>query len=157
VSVYRWHSAPDERLRASRDCIDGHQRRVAHYVQELSAYIGHPLHDSDLPRWALQHDEAERLTGDVPALAKRRWPALDEALALAERDARAQLGIADPVLTPLEWQIMGLCDSLDAYIWANRLGCTNTPEWQADLVRLHKKAWAISGEAAEWVAGKVGR
>ena len=80
AAPYRWHSSPDFRLRDSRDCITGHQRRTVALVQELCAHIGHPLHDSDLPRWALVHDEAERLTGDVPARAKRRWGYLAEAL-----------------------------------------------------------------------------
>jgi hypothetical protein len=155
AAPYRWHSSPDYRLRDSRDCITGHQRRTAALVHELCAYIGHRLHDSDLPRWVLVHDEAERLTGDVPAHAKRRWGYLAEALERAEAEARRELGIPDPDLTPIEWQIMKLCDRLDAYIWAKRLNCTDTPEWQADLVRLHKMAWAISGEAAEWLSGKV--
>jgi 5'-deoxynucleotidase YfbR-like HD superfamily hydrolase len=94
AAPYRWHSSPDYRLRDSRDCIDGHQRRTAALVLELCAYIGHRLHDSDLPRWALVHDEAERLTGDVPAHAKRRWGYLAEALERAEAEARRELGIA---------------------------------------------------------------
>jgi 5'-deoxynucleotidase YfbR-like HD superfamily hydrolase len=77
MTVLRWHAHADHRLRNSGDDIHGHQCRVAMLCHSLAAYIGHPLHDSDLPHAALRHDEAERVLGDMPGPAKynsRRWP-----------------------------------------------------------------------------------
>ena len=150
MTVLRWHNNSDPRLRNSRDCIDGHQRRVAVLVHELCALIGHPLHDSDLVRWALVHDEAERITGDVPGPAKRRWPKLAAALEDAEREARRDLGIAEPNLSAREQRIFKLCDALDAFLWAHACQATHTIDWQAEMVRLQAMAAGIDARAVEW-------
>jgi 5'-deoxynucleotidase YfbR-like HD superfamily hydrolase len=92
MSVLRWHAHADHRLRSSGDDIHGHQCRVAMLCHSLAAYIGHPLHDSDLPHAALRHDEAERVLGDMPGPAKYRFPALADAYAEAEQQVLTEMG-----------------------------------------------------------------
>jgi len=84
MTVLRWHSNADPRLRLSGDTIDLHQRRVCDMCHSAAAWLRLSLIGSDLLRAALHHDEAERVLGDMPGPAKGAFPALAAAYAKAE-------------------------------------------------------------------------
>ena len=110
--VRRWHANPD--LAHTDDRIDGHSARVARIILAL-----HPAPSFDLVRAALIHDDGESVTGDVPADAKRMFPALARFLKAIERQAILRLWGTLPgtglTARDLEW--LEFADRLDAYMW----------------------------------------
>ena len=111
--VRRWHANPD--LAHTDDRIDGHSARVARII-----LARHPAPSFDLIRAALIHDDGESVTGDVPAEAKRMFPALARALKGAEAQAVLRLWgtLPDANLTARDLEWMKFADRLDAYMWA---------------------------------------
>jgi hypothetical protein len=151
MTVLRWHAHEDHRLRNSGDDTDGHQCRVACLCISLAAYIGHTLHDSDLPVAALMHDEAERVLGDMPGPAKYNYPALAAAYAEAEQQVLTEMGY-DWSLTDKEQDMLTLCDKLDAWLWARDHGVTGG-EWDKALVQLN---WIAAGiNATKWLDEQI--
>ena len=150
MTVARWHSNPDFRLRRSGDTIDSHQRRVCTMCVDLAARLRLPLDGSDLPRAALQHDEAERVLGDMPGPAKARFPQLAAVYARAESEVLREMGIKPFRLTDDEWAILKLCDKLDAILWAKAHGVCGG-EWLAETLRLRAKAAELALDALAWV------
>ena len=151
MTVLRWHAHADHRLRHSGDDIHGHQCRVAMLCHSLAAYIGHPLHDSDLPHAALRHDEAERVLGDMPGPAKDRFPALAAAYAKAELQVLTEMGY-NWTLTRKENDMLTLCDKLDAWLWARDHGVTGG-EWDCALAKLRIMAHKL--DCTRWLDEQI--
>ena len=151
MTVLRWHAHEDHRLRDSGDDIDTHQSRVAFLCISLAAYIGHPLHDSDLPQAALHHDEAERVLGDMPGPAKDRFPALAAAYAKAELHVLTEMGM-NWTLTRKENDMLTLCDKLDAWQFARNHGVTGG-EWDCALAKLRIMAHKLG--ATKWLDEQI--
>lgn len=151
TSPRRWHANADPFLRDALDTIDAHQHRVAVMCHSLAAHMGHPLTESDLLLAARNHDEAERVLGDMPAPAKARFPELAEAYAIAEREVLRGMGLAWTI-TAKEEQMLHLCDKLDAYMFAVSCGVTGQ-EW--DEYRALINVMSDKFKAREWVAAQM--
>jgi 5'-deoxynucleotidase YfbR-like HD superfamily hydrolase len=151
MTVNRWHANSDPRLRDAGDTIDEHQRRVTTLCLSLADHMGHPLFGSDLPFAAANHDEAERILGDMPAPAKARFPALAAAYETAERVVLAEMGLTWTI-TAKEQQMLHLCDRLDAYQFAMSRGVTGQ-EWDEARTMLH--VMSDKFKAQEWVAAQM--
>jgi len=122
-TVNRWHCYPDERLRNSGDTIDAHQWRVWKLCVEFAVAL--KLKDrSELIFAAINHDEAEKVLGDMPGPAKERFPALAAAYAEAEKTVLAEMGLYW-TLTDQDAAILHLADKLDGDIWARNHGVTD--------------------------------
>jgi 5'-deoxynucleotidase YfbR-like HD superfamily hydrolase len=67
---------------------------------------------------ALHHDTGEMHAADVSYPAKRAYPALAEAAAEAEADARVWMGVPEAALTDDETAMLKLCDRLESYLFA---------------------------------------
>lgn len=145
-TVLRWHANADDRLRNSGDTVKMHEIRVASLCMRLCAFLGMPLHASDLPRAALNHDEAESIVGDIPGPAKRRFPDLKEAYERAEAEVLAEMGIAPFNLNPDEAAVLKICDRLDAILWAMEHGVWG-PDWEDDLHDLRNFALRFRPQA----------
>jgi len=123
-TVNRWHCYPDERLRNSGDTIDGHQTRVWKLCVEFAVAL--KLKDrSELIFAAINHDEAEKVLGDMPGPAKERFPALAAAYAEAEKIVMYEMGLQWS-LTDQEAAILHLADKLDGELWARKHGVTGS-------------------------------
>lgn len=122
-NVTRWHCHPDPRLRNSGDTIAAHQSRVAIMCNQFAVALG--LNSARLVHAARNHDEAEKIIGDIPGPAKKRFPALLAAYEAAEREVLAEMGLSWS-LTPQEADILHLADKLDAELWARKHGVTGT-------------------------------
>jgi 5'-deoxynucleotidase YfbR-like HD superfamily hydrolase len=153
MTVLRWHANPDARLRESGDNIDDHQIRVMALCHSLAATIGLPLVGTDLLKAARHHDEAERVVGDVPGPAKRRFKALASALEAAEAEVREEMGLSWR-LSPVEAQVLDLADKLDAWQHARSCGVSGA-EWHYAELRLRDAARRIS--ATEWLEREMQR
>ena len=151
MTVLRWHAHADHRLRHSGDDTDGHQCRVACLCLSLAAYIGHTLHDSDLPVAALMHDEAERVLGDMPGPAKDWFPALAAAYAKAELQVLTAMGY-NWTLTRKEQDMLTLCDKLDAWQWARDHSVTGG-EWDCALAKLRIMAHKL--DCTRWLDEQI--
>jgi 5'-deoxynucleotidase YfbR-like HD superfamily hydrolase len=150
ADVNRWHSNPDPRLRKSGDTINAHQVRVANLCSDLCKAMGIvPSYDMMLA--ARNHDEAERVLGDIPGPAKQRFPALAAAYAKAELEVMTNMGLQWS-LSRQEADILDLCDKLDALIWAVRIQGF-TQEWCAAELHLRAKAKQIDAEV--WLSEKI--
>ena len=154
MTVNRWHSNPDPRLRNSGDTIDAHQRRVTDMCQSAAAWLRLPLIGSDLLRAALHHDEAERVLGDMPGPVKEAFPALTAAYAKAELSVLTDMGYTW-TLTWQEAAILHLCDKLDAYEWAVRCDAADTDEWRDALDNRREEARALG--MGEWLEMRLTR
>lgn len=151
--VLRWHCHPDPILRNSGDGINRHQPAVAVLVQDLCARIGHPLHDSDLPRWAMVHDEPEREMGDWPA-PLALLPEFARLKRVFEVDYRRRHEIAEPDMTVTEWHVFDLCDKAEARVWAAKCRADLTQyAWPKYDVRLQKMAAKLGPDAVDWLEG----
>lgn len=67
---------------------------------------------------ALHHDTGEMWTCDMSYPAKRRYPDVAVALADAEADARAWMGVPEAALTEDEEAMLKLCDRLESLLFA---------------------------------------
>lgn len=122
-NVTRWHCHPDPSLRNSGDTIAAHQSRVAIMCNQFAVALG--LNSARLVHAAQHHDEAEKIVGDIPGPAKKRFPALLAAYEAAEREVLADMGLSWS-LTQQEAAILHMADKLDAELWARRCGVTGS-------------------------------
>lgn len=128
------------------DPVGLHERNVAKLVQLID-----PTCRKEVILYALGHDDAEWIVGDMPAPAKRRLPDYPEVQygervrqpARTFRDvfgemedgilAEAELPL--PELTPAEHWLVKFCDSLDGLLYSTQeIAMGNTfaiPVWQA--------------------------
>jgi len=113
--------------------------------------MGHPLFGSDLPFASANHDEAERILGDMPSPAKARFPALEAAYETAERQVLADMGLTWTI-TAKEQQMLHLCDRLDAYMFAMSRGVTGQ-EWDEARTMLHVMSDKFG--AREWAVAQM--
>jgi hypothetical protein len=107
----RWHRHPV--MADFDDRLDAHQGRVARIAKAL--FPG----DHDLIAAALEHDDGESATGDMPNPAKNRLPAVArEAMDAMEMQAvRAMWGKS--AAPPCNAARLKLCDLLDAIMWVS--------------------------------------
>ena len=123
--VNRWHCHPDARLRNSCDTINRHQARVADLCDTFAAALGMDVDRAqELNFAALNHDEAEKVIGDMPGPAKDRFPVLAAEYHEAEKIVLAEMGLHWD-LTNFETAILHLADKLDAVLWARKFGVTD--------------------------------
>jgi len=150
MTVNRWHTDSDSRLRNSGDTIDRHQVAVLCLVHEICARIGHPLHDSHISSAARWHDEGERVTGDVPYAIKRDDPVLRAALEAAEYRAMKQMNLPDFPwqMMPFEWAILKAADRAEAWLWAARHTDTSEDRWVKENTKISNLAERVG--ALEW-------
>ena len=100
---------------------------------------------------ALLHDTGEPGVGcDMSSPAKRRYPEIATALAMAEYVERRQLGTLVEDLTEIEQAQVILCDRLEAYLYVSVtapwvLADDGWPEMRAGL---EQQAWGLDVAAA---------
>jgi len=153
TSPIRWHTHPI--LSRAGDTVDKHHKRVTTLCHSLAAWLGHPLHDSDLIKAAGNHDAAEKILGDMPKPAKDRFPSLAAAYAKAELAVLIEMGLTWN-LSRKEADMLHLCDLLDHIQFARANGVTGG-EWDAALVAVWKLAHSIDADCAVWVDFQLAR
>jgi 5'-deoxynucleotidase YfbR-like HD superfamily hydrolase len=153
MTVNRWHSNPDARLRNSGDTITKHQQRVMRMCHSLSARLRMDMTQSDLLHAARHHDEAETILGDMPSPATQRFPALAAAYAKAELAVLTDMGL-NWSLSRQEDAVLDICDKLDAFLWARSRG-VHGAEWEHMLTRILHKAYALGPDATAWVEEEI--
>ena len=152
--VLRWHNNADPRLRNSGDTIEGHQIRVTQLCVNLAAMMGLAVHDGDLLDKARHHDEAEKVLGDPPGPTKMRFPELAAVHKKLEEIVLLEMGHGPWVLTDQEEAILDLCDKLDAWLWARKIGVIGQ-EWDDAEARLRRAGWDLGPQAFGWLMGKL--
>jgi 5'-deoxynucleotidase YfbR-like HD superfamily hydrolase len=138
MTVIRFHASPDPALQNSGDNIDVHQLRVRLWCGQICRSLGVEV-SPDLDKAALNHDEAERILGDVPGPAKERFWYLRWAYAIAERAVLREMGLTWN-LTRQENDILQLADKADAWLIACRVGAADDPEWMEAFAKLERMA-----------------
>lgn len=139
-NVNRWHSNPVNALRNSGDTIHAHAARCCILLLRIKPDI-----DAHTLAACLHHDTAETITGDMPYLAKQRWPELRLEVFKAEAQVEEELQ-----LPASGYLFIKLVDRLDALLWAH----DNAPfviqehEWQ-------KCIFWIKGTSANLCVGDV--
>ena len=132
--VRRWHANPD--LADTDDRIDGHSGRVARIILLL-----HPNPSIELMRMPLTHDDGESVTGDIPALFKRKMPddVLDYFL-IKEHQTRHDLFGLTPYSEPNDVKWLKLADLIDAYQWMmhHKPHLQDGNGWPEHLGRIHE-------------------
>jgi hypothetical protein len=138
MTVLRFHASPDPALQNSGDNIDVHQLRVRRWCGQICSSLGVDV-SPDLDKAALNHDQAERVLGDMPGPAKERFPALAAANAKAELQVLTEMGLTWN-LTRQEADILNLADKADAWLIACRVGAADDPEWVEAFAKLQRMA-----------------
>jgi 5'-deoxynucleotidase YfbR-like HD superfamily hydrolase len=112
--VNRWHANDDWRLRESGETISQHQFEC----EALGRYL-FPGAPETLFAAIRNHDEPEKLLGDMPFTAKRDFPELAEAYARAELIVIERLNIPQPAN---DWEAgcVKLVDRLQTYLHVKR-------------------------------------
>jgi 5'-deoxynucleotidase YfbR-like HD superfamily hydrolase len=112
--VERWNVAP----RLHRQSVAEHSYFVALYASDISAAMSlTAVERANVLDYALRHDMAEIVTGDMPGPAKRALVDIDK-LKEYEEDFMISVGQESPG----EWpdyckQIVKAADCIDAYFW----------------------------------------
>jgi len=97
----------------------GHVAReetVGHHTCNVMAILFYLFDDTPplyLVRHALHHDAAELITGDIPATAKWRFPAIAKAVEGAEQEIEAAACLDDTTLDPLHRDLLKFADTMD--------------------------------------------
>lgn len=104
--VNRYHTWPMIRPQS----VGEHTHRVAMIYLKL---FGTPR--VEVLIYILQHDLGEIFAGDVPFYSKRKFPALKEAIDVAEVAGLESLGLGQPELTKDEWTKFKTADLLEMY------------------------------------------
>lgn len=157
--VNRWHCHRHPALRNSGDTVKGHTDRVEANVFSLCDALGRPV-GGQLYLVVRNHDlPFERIMGDLPATLTRVSPAARWFKRLLEWKIGRDLKIRWR-LTKQEALILGLCDTLDAVLWARKV-LTNAGDlayfqehFAADIEICADKA-AMMGPAAQVWLGKT--
>lgn len=145
--VRRFHSVP-----TIRDNTVGHH---SWGVAQLCWLLTEGKCSANLLYYALNHDVAELVVGDVPAPTKRSAPGLKEAMDRLEDQVLTENGITLPDLTPDEFNTFKLADYMDGMmncIFEKNLGnrgviaAFNT---YANYIRGHLQAFEHEGVARE--------
>jgi 5'-deoxynucleotidase YfbR-like HD superfamily hydrolase len=123
-AVRRYHTARTNRVQTVAD----HSHGVACL---LCILVSNPR--SQLLQAALYHDMAECVTGDAPATAKWKSPALSIALEDMEGDFAAFYGLAQ-ALSAEECRMLKIADLLELVIW-NIEDFRMGNEYAGDIVR----------------------
>lgn len=144
--VTRWHAKPG----IPAEPLGHHHACVATLCDWLADGAS-----AELLRAALWHDAHEILTGDAPADAKRRYPALRAAYEAAAAEANAELRIPECQLDRREAAILALADRLAAilYVAAYAPHLMQTGEWIAERTMATQAAWGIGQDVAAKVMG----
>ena len=118
--VRRWHAHPHPALRNSGDTVIAHTARVEDNCESLCASLG-IAYSKNMQYAARNHDlPFERIMGDWPATLTRRYRVARWAKRIIEWQIARELGI-NWRLTRQEALILGLCDTLDAALWARHV------------------------------------
>ena len=135
-STLRWHTNPV--FAETQDRVDGHSARVAILILQFM-----PDAPAELLRAAIVHDLGENAVGDLASPVKWKNPDLYAQAAALEAAALAEMGFHIPALSADHFALLGLCDGLDAYLWA----VTHCPahvrgssDWRAMFARLQSRA-----------------
>ena len=97
----------------------GHVAReetVGHHTCNVIAILFHLFDDNPpmyLVKHALHHDAAEGMTGDIPATAKWKFPALAKACDEAESEVAKAAGLSEVELEPLYRDLLKYADMMD--------------------------------------------
>jgi len=100
---------------------------------------------------ALLHDTGEPGVGcDMAAPAKRRYPEIATALAMAEYIERRQIGTLVEDLTEIEQAQVILCDGLEAYLYVSVVApwVLSGDGWPEMRAGLEQQAWGLDVAAA---------
>lgn len=137
--VRRWHANPA--LAHTEDPVGAHSARVAIMLLYLDPKISRTA-----LIYALQHDLAELITGDVPHPIKARDPEFNAALSRADRDTNISMGIATDDLSHKELSLIQICDKVDGYLWMKAHHSRTMPE---DLFEAWEQCLKAAYEHAE--------
>lgn len=134
-NVNRWHSNPVNALRNSGDTIHAHAARCCILLLRIKPDV-----DVNTLAACLHHDTAETITGDMPYLAKQRWPELRIEAFKAESRVDDELE-----LRAYGHPLIKLVDRLDALLWAhdNAPFVIQETEWQECVKWLEKTSKAL--------------
>lgn len=140
----RWHANPD--LADTCDRVDGHAARVARIVLAI-----HPAPSLAVVAAALQHDDGEGATGDMPWPFKASLPEpIRAAFASWETDAAREIWGGRHADSDDQW--IKLADRLDALMWARH----HAPHvlagdgWPEAIEDIRAKAMTLGCTAAVW-------
>jgi 5'-deoxynucleotidase YfbR-like HD superfamily hydrolase len=92
------------------------EETVGHHTCNVLAILFHLFDDAPplyLIRHALHHDAAEVMTGDIPATAKWKFPALAKAAEEAEAQTARDMGLEIKELDPLHRDLLKYADMMD--------------------------------------------
>jgi hypothetical protein len=145
MTVLRFHASQDARLREYGDTITAHQLRVWLCASQICKSLGIEI-SPDLDKASKNHDEAERVLGDMPGPAKERFPALAAAYAKAELQVLTEMGLTWS-LTRQEADILQLADKADAWLIAARVGAADESEWLEAFAKLQRMADKLGARA----------
>ena len=110
-TVKRWHTC----LTIKEQDLAAHQWGVAMVIREIAP--GH-LH---MLEYALTHDLGESVSGDTPYLGKSKYPAIKDAIDLAEFEFAMERKLPMfETFNTLEKQILRWADMFEAYLFALR-------------------------------------
>ena len=138
MTVIRFHASQDARLRNYGDNISMHQMRVHLWCGQICKSLGVSV-SPDLDKASKNHDQAERVLGDVPGPAKERFWYIRLAHAIAERVVLREMGLRW-TLTRQERRILAFADKADAWLIACRVGAADKPEWVEAFAKLERMA-----------------
>ncbi|MEM8773851.1 MAG: hypothetical protein AAGF53_02395 [Pseudomonadota bacterium] len=134
--IRRWHNQVN--LSHTNDFLDGHYGRVARMMIMLKPDVS-----AEALRYALIHDDGERMSGDTPYPAKRKYPELALVSRDVENQERCRVWGPDPQLTEDELDLIEICDRLDSWLWALAHGSGRSKPWQDMLRKIRMKAALI--------------
>jgi hypothetical protein len=154
--VRRWHAHPHPALCNSGDTVIAHTARVEANCESLCAALG-ISYSENLQYAARNHDlPFERIMGDLPATLMRRYRVARLAKRILEWQIARELGMRWR-LTRQEALILGLCDTLDAALWARQVltEAGDFTYWQehfaADVDICADKAAKLGRAAVVWL------
>lgn len=143
----RWHANPE----IPAETLAEHHLSTGLVVLWLTGWRA----STALLAAAMTHDLHEAVTGDTPAPAKRRWPALAALLDAIAAEAEADMGIPGFDLTADEAALLKLADGLAAILYArvHRPDLMKRDGWPEDVERVRRMAWRVSADVGAKVEG----
>jgi 5'-deoxynucleotidase YfbR-like HD superfamily hydrolase len=117
-------------------------------------YPGNP--SIELVKAIMVHDSAERMTSDLSAPTKWKWPKLNEAYEEAEAEVREEYGLKNlDHLAPYELQWLKALDGLELYLWCHdqaALGNKHTYR-VAEAIYNHLRTYCLIKQVGEFLDG----